>query len=280
VAELKTGGVQIVSSPPAAQINELQGGDTEVLALSGARLIMHSFNTTKPPFDDVRVRQALNYAIDRDSIVEFVMGGVATPSTCSIMGPGVPGAAEGFCYEYDPERARALLAEAGVPEGFQFDLWGPSGRYTRDKEIVEAVAGQLEAVGLSPQVQVFGDFPTYIQEAVLDTELDLAFCSIIGTPYDASGYFIYFQSDLAGKPFNISRVRDEEVDRLTAEGAAETDPEARQAIYTELQQKITEDAYFIVLQHEQTLTAVRSNVEGIQVRPSYELIVDYASKSE
>src|SRR5690242_3958973 len=116
-AELEAGSAQIVASPALAQLKELQGGGAEVLPLKGGRLIMLPFNTTTAPFDDVRVRQAANYAVDRQAILTSIMEGYGE----LLHGP-FASAWQGYDptlqpYAYDPAKARQLLAEAGYPNG-------------------------------------------------------------------------------------------------------------------------------------------------------------------
>src|SRR5262249_53934054 len=147
-AELKAGGVQIIVAPSVAQLKELQTGDLELLPLKGARLITHSFNTTTKPFDDVRVRQAANYAIDRETIVKSLLGGYGEllhgPFSSSWLGydPSLRP------YAYDPARAKQLLAEAGYPNGFDTVFNFSSGVFLADREIAEVVASQLAQVGI------------------------------------------------------------------------------------------------------------------------------------
>jgi oligopeptide transport system substrate-binding protein len=75
------------------------------------------FNTSRPPFDDPRVRRAFVLAVDKETLVDVIMGGWALPGTGGFVPPGMPGHSAGICLPYDPDQARRLLAEAGYPKG-------------------------------------------------------------------------------------------------------------------------------------------------------------------
>src|SRR5690606_34854137 len=94
-------------------------------------------NELQEPLKDVRVRQALNYAVDKEAIVRSIYLGYATPLDSPIT-PTVWGYAHtGDHYPYDPDKARALLAEAGYPDGFDLTVWIPDGRYNQDRRVGE-----------------------------------------------------------------------------------------------------------------------------------------------
>jgi peptide/nickel transport system substrate-binding protein len=103
----------------------------------------------RPPFDNKLVRQAVAYAIDRDAIIASILGGHASRLDGPI-GPGQYGYSADLQpkYTYNPERARQLLAQAGYPNGLDVELSTPVGRYIKDKELSEAMAGMLTAAGI------------------------------------------------------------------------------------------------------------------------------------
>src|SRR5579884_1496835 len=152
VAELKAGGVQIITGPPAARLKELDQGDTELIRLKGGRTIIYPFITKTKPFDDVRVRQAANYAVDREAIVKSILEGYGEllhgPFASSWLGydPDLKP------YPYDPAKAKQLLAEAGYPNGVDTVFNISNGVFLRDREIAEAMAAQLAEVGIRVQL--------------------------------------------------------------------------------------------------------------------------------
>lgn len=106
------------------------------------------------PFDDVRVRRAVNYAIDRDALIKSVLLG-GGESLNQPVSPGVQGYAVSFQgYTYDPPKAKQLLAEAGFPNGFDTELWYATGYTTGVKPLSEAIQGQLAAVGIRAKIVV------------------------------------------------------------------------------------------------------------------------------
>src|SRR5690606_29496873 len=111
-------------------------------------------DTGEPPLNDVRVRQALNYAVDKEAIVEGLLEGNAV-ITPGIIHQSLLGYNEELQpYPYDPDQARELLAEAGYGDGFTLDFHVSQGRYVMDREIAEAVAGQLAQVGIQTNVLI------------------------------------------------------------------------------------------------------------------------------
>ena len=100
------------------------------------------------PTADVRVRQALNYAIDKDALAQSLYGGAAAVDQCQILSSTVFGFNPSLsAYDYNPDMARQLIAEAGA-EGATIDLVGESGRWLKDRELIEAVANYLGARGV------------------------------------------------------------------------------------------------------------------------------------
>jgi peptide/nickel transport system substrate-binding protein len=153
VAELMSGGVDIVAGLDSEQAKAIQGNPrTELVALKGGILINLNFNLSKPPFNDVRVRRALNLAIDRKLITETILGGRAVPAT----GPFSRGFL-GFDttlapYPYDPKQAKDLLAQAGLGGGFKA-VWEPDSSQIGARDVAQAIAGQFKAVGVEVELR-------------------------------------------------------------------------------------------------------------------------------
>lgn len=102
--------------------------DINVIHETSVRVIYLGFNLLVEPFTDVRVRHAVNYAINKEAIVTYILGGAGRPSDAPIS-EGVFGHYAIGPWPYNPERARQLLAEAGFPDGFSTRLYHPTGRY-------------------------------------------------------------------------------------------------------------------------------------------------------
>jgi len=152
-AMLEGGEADIVGQIPPERIDGINAADgLRIETVASTRGFFVGMNTWEPPFDDVRVRQAMNYAIDKQLIVDVILGGQATvhPGVCTLADFGYCG--DCFMYEYNPQKARDLLEEAGYPDGFTVTLWSPRGKYIKDLETSEAIAGQLAEVGITVEV--------------------------------------------------------------------------------------------------------------------------------
>lgn len=153
VIALTSGDVQLAIQIPPEQI-AIVSKDPRLTIESKEtlRYLFVGMNVLKKPFNDIRVRQALNYAVDKESIVKNLYQGSAE----ALYG-AVPNGAAGYApvsgFKYDPGKAKQLLAAAGYPNGFSTTMTGPKGRYLKDFELEQAVQQQLGAVGINASLQ-------------------------------------------------------------------------------------------------------------------------------
>src|SRR5919198_2478736 len=166
---LLAGQVDLIILPPIADLPALQRNRAvKVLMAPSDRTIFIAINTQRPGLNNVKVRQALNYAVDKQAIIAHVLFGAGAPMDAP-MAPSLFGYCKAGTYEFDQAKAKRLLVEAGVAPGTPISLIHPTGRYVQDKEATQAVAGYLREVGLEPQLQTM-DWPSYI--STITTPLD------------------------------------------------------------------------------------------------------------
>ena len=221
------------------------------------------FNTQLEPFNDKRVRQALNYGVDVDLIVNTILEGVGAKAT-GPLGTNIPLAAtdlEG--YEYNPEKAKELLAEAGYEDGFSATIVTDDDN-TRIS-MVTAVAAQLREIGVELNIQTmeWAAFSEYLNEGVHEMFI-MGWTSVTG---DAD-YALYplFHSSQFGSAGNRTFYADDRVDDLIEQAHSVFDEEQRSNYYRELQELITEEAPWLFLNEGEMLVATRVDVHGYEIR--------------
>ena len=157
VIELEAGNADIaLNIAPESADKIKQNSKTELVVEPSSFQIFFELNTTKPPFDDPRVRLAINHAIDRDDIIEKILNGYGNKPE-GIFPEGAQGRSKQTAYPYDPEKARKMIAEV-FPGGFKekIVMWTPAGRYMKDKAVAEAVQGYHQCRRLRDRVQGLG----------------------------------------------------------------------------------------------------------------------------
>lgn len=149
LAALQAGEVDLVfdlfpeQSALAPQVKEIKASDFSYIA----------FNTYKKELSDPRVRQAMNYAVDKESLAATIYQGHASPNAAQNLAPGMLGFNESVtAFPYDQAKAKSLLAEAGYPNGFDIELHVPIGRYSKGEETSDFVAAALGAIGIRAKV--------------------------------------------------------------------------------------------------------------------------------
>ena len=263
IAELETGESHIVDPIQPTDVNRVdENEETYVNIQESTSLSYIGFNVEKEPFDDPRVRQAVNLAINNQEIIEGIYQGNGIPAT----GPLAPGV---FGYDdsveglgYDPERAQELLEEAGYGDGFSTTLW------TNDNEQrVETalyVQDALSEYGIEVEIEEL-EWGAYL-ERTSNGEHDMFVLGWSTVTADADyGLYALFHSSMVGAPGNRSFLENEELDELLDAGRRETDETERAAIYKEAQELLTELAPMLYIHHQNYLTGVREEVQDFSV---------------
>ena len=271
-AALKAGEVDIIVNVAPERVAEIEADP--LLAVGAVRSVRNVFvgmNTFEPPFDDVRVRHALNHAVDKDALIDAVLLGRAyeNPSVCSGAIVGHDPELESF--EYDPDKARELLAEAGHPDGFETVMWGPVGRYLKDKEVQEAIAGMLLDVGVrvTHHMPEWSEFIGHFLQGTIPTMYFIGTGNPILDCEATMGYRI--DSRRGGKFYSTP-----ELDALIDAQIQELDTDKRDAIFKEIQATIRADAAWIFLYDQEDLYGLSARIDW-QPRPD-ELIWAYDIK--
>jgi len=226
-------------------------------------------NTEHPKLQDIRVRRAIQHAVDVDSILAGAYSGTTKKSN-GIVCPGLIGHREATkSYQYDPAKARELMAESGVT-GLTLTLRTLN---TQEKMLTaQIIQANLAAVGVTVEILPLDSGPYWEMgsESAGDTwkDLELWTMRFAGTPdpYEASQWFVSSQVGV----WNWERWTDEEYDRLYNEGIAESDPEKRAAIYLRMQDIMEETGAYVWINHEPEAYAHLTDIT-ISAAPSGEL---------
>lgn len=259
IVELKTGEAHISSPIDPLQAPELEEDpETTVMTfrhLSSIFIVLSELRVE--PFQDVRVRQALNYATDVDTLIDTVMQNAAY-RLAGPFGPGIPGHDPDMQpYPYDPDRARELLADAGYPDGFDLTLTSPNGRYQNDRLASEAIAGMWSEVGVNTQVQVM-DWSPFV-EGVLGKTHEAFFFQQVGVLLDAT-VSINFHSGREGAAWQ--GYDNDEANQIIDEAPTILDAEERNAMYQRLGELVYEECPWVFLWNQQGVYGLRNEVVG------------------
>ncbi|MEA2514488.1 MAG: peptide/nickel transport system substrate-binding protein [Thermomicrobiales bacterium] len=240
LALLKSGDVDLIQNVPPDQADVISGEEGLELATTPSLRSMYLIlRSDAAPTDDVRVRQAINYAIDKESLVNDILGGYGLVSQGQTMGKEYFGFNPDLApYRYDPDKARALLAEAGYADGLTVKMLTPSGRYQEDRTIAEAVAGQLSEVGIQVELEAV-EFGVYVTRKLERTIEPITLGAWSQPVFDADGvvFLLYRTDETWGVHYSNPRV-----DELAAQARTTIDQEARRAMYAEALQIIRDEA--------------------------------------
>ncbi|MDB5488578.1 MAG: transporter substrate-binding protein [Reyranella sp.] len=156
VASLVAGETDIIEEVPVDLLPSIEKRrNLKIDAVESSVSLVHTFDTRKPPFNDVRVRRALDYAIDKQTLLKQMLGGYGSVLDGQLVTRSTFGYNPDIkARPYDPAKAKALLAEAGYAKGFGNKINTLSGRYLSDVDIANAVAGMMSAVGVKTNVNV------------------------------------------------------------------------------------------------------------------------------
>ncbi len=271
-AIMQTGEADFAFSIPFEQATVLKGSPKVDLIASPSIIQRYlTMNTMVKPFNDPRVRQAINYAINKEALAKVAFAGYATPSD-GVVPAGVDYAEKLGPWPYDPAKARALLKEAGYPNGFETTLWSAYNHTTAQK-LIQFVQQQLQQVGIKAQVQA------------LEAGQRVEKVESVQKPEDA-GVRMYYtgwssstgESDWALRPLlasesmppkqlNTAYYKNDQVDADIAGALRTTDRAEKARLYKDAQEHIWKDAPWAFLVTEKVLFARAKRLTGAYVMP-------------
>lgn len=223
------------------------------------------FNCEKEPFDNILVREAINYAINVDDIITSALEGAATPAAGPINDLVFGYDDELEPYPYDPEKAKELLEEAGYGDGFSTSIW-TNDNPTRVR-IAEIIQANLKDIGIDLKVEQM-EWATYL-EGTENGEHDMYILGWVTVTGDADyGLYPLFHSSQHGGAGNRSFYTNEKVDQLLDIGRTSIDEEERLAAYKEAQDIIVEEAPQVFLYFTDQTTGTQARVQGFQQHPA------------
>jgi peptide/nickel transport system substrate-binding protein len=256
LAALSTGDVHIGAEIPPDLASTLTG-DVAAVTVDGTRVFFLAMNVTEAPFDSQEVRVAVNQAINRDSLVDDLLGGFARPLNQPLF-PEVIGYHEDFeGYAFDLEQAGQTLA--GVAESVIIDV------EEKDRILAEAVAGQLQAAGLDARINVLetqaftesiesGASQAYLSSwGVAEGDADVIFARHFWSPSRESAFYTGYSNPA--------------LDEKIVEARSTVDPEIREEIYAEAVEMVMEDAPWAPLLNPQEIYGVSTRITGFEPSP-------------
>ncbi len=262
IAELLSGGVDIIRAVPPDQIPAIErSGVARVTATKILRVVFLQLDgdarAGKTPLTDVRVRRAINHAVNVDEIIEKVLGGkaVRSPNGNNPMVFGYDPATRP--YAFDPAQARKLLAEAGFAQGLELALNTYAGSIVNVEQVAQVIQGYLAQVGVRTKVRHFADVGQYLAN-FRGSKLDgITFASWgYNSVFDTDAiYYIHFHT---GQPYTYNSAK--EMDEWLDEARATVDPRKRQELYARFQRFIVEQAYWVPMYAQFTIEAASTRL--------------------
>ncbi|MDR1137463.1 MAG: ABC transporter substrate-binding protein [Synergistaceae bacterium] len=259
--ELETEGVDLAFSIQPLDISRIEDNPKlKLLRNSDTGVYTIGMNMSRKPLDDIRVRRAISLAIDSGALNKAVYRGVGAAGR-TVIPPTIPYYDETAPeHEYNPEKAKELLAEAGYADGLSLVMVS-----NENKERIDTMTiaqNMLKKVGIDSEIQVI-EWGVYLDKLV-QGEYDLCTggwsCSIYDP--DEAVYGQYHSSEI-GDGYNWVRLSDAETDRLIEEGRENSDPAKRAEIYKALQRRINELYPVVVTQIGEELLGMRANLMGV-----------------
>ncbi len=263
ILSLQSGAVDVASHLTAAQIAQLGDGftaETDTMKLVQALYL----NNAVKPFDDIRVRQALCYAIDKYEIINTVFGGYGSPIGSSMY----PAFSKYFLpeltdyYMHDVEKAKSLLSEAGYPDGFSMTITVPS-NYQPHIDTATVIVKQLKEVGINAELRLV-EWASWLEDVYGNRDFESTVVGFDASQMTARALLERFTSTHKRDFINYSS---ETYDELFARAMVTYDDLEQTEIYKAMERELTENAANVYIQDIADMVAVRKDISGVRFYP-------------
>jgi ABC-type transport system substrate-binding protein len=230
-----------------------------------------ALNFDKKPFDNLKVRHAINHAINKQEIIKQLYQGMGIPAKNPI--PPTMWSYDDSIqdYTYDPKKAKQLLKEAGYEKGFDTTLWAlpvPRPYIPDGRALAEAIQSDLRAVGINTKIVTY-DWGTYL-EKTKNGEHDMAMLGWSADLGDPDNFFYYLLSkDAAKAPAgNIAFYRSDEMQQVIVQAQSITDPAKRTELYKKAQAIFHRDAPWVPLAHAKQIVIINKKIKNLKLHPT------------
>jgi peptide/nickel transport system substrate-binding protein len=256
IAALQTGEVDLIAPIPHVRIEELKRNPKLVVKTIPAPRIFHvTIDVRQAPFDNVKVRQALNYAVDVNAILKSLYFGHGT-RLATVVDKGALGYDPSVApYPYDPARAKALLAEAGHPNGFDVEFDSFTGSIADHAKPAEAIVGYLQKVGIRVKPNVF-EFAAFGPRRVQNKTAPLFIYSIGNAYLEPSWVIRWLTQGGLGMHYKNAKL-----DEMLTKIEATDDPKRRGPMYSDVQKLIKDEAPFIFLFQADAVSGMSTRID-------------------
>ncbi len=283
-ALVKSGGAEVIALPPANDIPALRSDSSLKTIFSPSdrtiQIVINTQDQAQPLLQKPEVRQALNYAVDKNAIIKSVMFGAAVPLDAP-MSKTLFGYCSVGSYNFDQAKAKSMLQSAGA-SGMTVKLAAPTGRYVQDIQVANAVAGYLRDVGLKVEGPATAEWPTYLATYVnvppAQSKTDLHLLGWAPAILDAQQQFEQFYSArIPPAGLQTSYYKNPQVDTLIEKANSGTDPSQRQKDYCDAAKIVWKDAPWIFLYNQKFPIVTSAKVTGVGGLPNEKFVTTWAS---
>lgn len=263
ILQLNSGSLDIWQYLTADQAATLDANTYDIL-VGNVNYVQGMFlNNKAKPFDDVKVRQAIYYAVDRQQINDFIFEGKS-----HIIGTNmIPAATKYYntatetTYSRDLDKAKELLKEAGYENGFEFTITVPN-NYAPHESTAQVIVENLAEIGVTAKINLV-EFTTWYSDCYVDRKYEATVVAVDGTLAPSS----WFAKNVSDGANNFTNYSNPEFDKIYAQALAETDLDAKVQYYQQLQQILADDAASIYVQDPSNLLAINNQLTGYEFYP-------------
>ncbi len=269
--ELQRGGLHAMEFPNPDDLQQIQDDETlELLSQPGTNIGYLAMNMDKPPLDNLKVRLAINHAINKSEIIKHLYQGLGIPAKNPI--PPTMWSYDDTIedFDYNPKLAKQLLTEAGYPNGFETTLWAlpvPRPYIPDGRALAEVLQSELRNIGIETKIVTY-DWGTYL-EKTKNGEHDMAmlgWSADLGDP-DNFFYFLLSKSSAEKPAGNIAFYRSDAMQNVLEQARATSDKEKRISLYQQAQQIFHKDVPWVPLAHAKQILVVNKKVKNLKLHP-------------
>ena len=268
-AMLQTGEADFIYPTPSDQIEAIKGTDDVNILTTDSNIMRYvTLNMDLEQLSDVKVRQAMNYAIDKDAYIQLMYSGYGKPAT-SVVPSIIGGYEEQEAYTYDVDKAKELMKEAGYEDGFKLTLWGDN--TTQEIKGMTFISQQLAQIGIEVDVQPME--PATVSDKIYvdkeDAEINMWYVNWSASDFTMDGSLrsLLYSTMCPPTSANTAYFNDADFDKDMDEGLATANEEEQAKYYSDAQKIAWEACPWLFLGNDQIIYSTKSYLSGVYVSP-------------